>query len=329
MLAPQLNGPLLKADGLTKTFIPRAGSLHRGGPVHALNGVGFHVDAAETLGLVGESGCGKTTLARVILRLVEPTAGSIQFDGQDVLALDNRALRRFRGQVQMIFQDPQASLDPRMRVGLQIDEALLIHTSLDHADRRKRVRELLGHVGLKADAADRVPHEFSGGQRQRIVIARALATEPSLLIADEPVSALDLSVRGQILNLLKDLQERFGLACLLISHDLGVVREMSDRVAVMYLGHVVETATSNSLFASPLHPYTGALLASIPSISPGGGPEPPVLGGEPPGAADMPAGCPFHPRCPDVMDRCRDETPTLTREGDDHFVACFLYGRRP
>jgi len=328
VLAPQLNGPLLKAEGLTKTFTPRASSLRRGGPIHALNGVGFHVDAAETLGLVGESGCGKTTLARVILRLVEPTAGSIQYDGQDVLALDNRGLRRFRGRVQMIFQDPQASLDPRMRVGLQIEEALLIHTSLDRPGRRKRVRELLGHVGLEADAAGRVPHEFSGGQRQRIVIARALATEPSLLIADEPVSALDLSVRGQILNLLKDLQERFGLACLLISHDLGVVRAMSDRVAVMYLGHVVETAMSSGLFASPLHPYTRALLASIPSISTRGGAQAPALGGEPPGAADMPAGCPFHPRCPDVMNRCRGETPTLTREDDGHLVACFLYEGR-
>jgi oligopeptide/dipeptide ABC transporter ATP-binding protein len=312
---------LLEVEGLVTSF-----PLKGGGRLRAIDGVDLAVRRGETLAVVGESGCGKSTLARSVLRLVEPAAGRVWFAGEDVLALGREALRLRRRDMQLVFQDPMASLDPRFTVGRSLAEPFAVHGIGTRAERRDRVAELLRLVGLDAGAAARYPHEFSGGQRQRVGVARAIALEPKLVVLDEPVSALDVSIQSQILNLLQDLKERLGLSYLFISHDLGVVRAVADRVAVMYLGRVVETAPVERLFAGPAHPYAQALLAAVPR------PDParrrrraaPVVG-EPPDPARPPPGCPFHPRCPRAMAECRATMPERTEVAAGHGVRCHLY----
>jgi len=321
--------PLLRVDDLVKNFPVKRGFLERGVDlVHAVDHVSFSVDAGETLGVVGESGCGKSTTGRCILRLIEPSAGAIWFEGKDVTALDHQALRALRRDMQIIFQDPFASLDPRMTVGGIIGEALVIHglakSAREHQD---RVVQLLETVGLKADHMRRYPHEFSGGQRQRIGIARALAVEPKLIICDEPVSALDVSVQAQVINLLEDLQEKFSLTYIFIAHDLSVVEHISDRVAVMYLGRIVELARAQDLYANPLHPYTEALLSAVPIPDPKAKRNRIRLAGEVPNPINPPSGCHFHPRCPiKQMPLCGTERPELKTDGKGHWVACHLRG---
>jgi oligopeptide/dipeptide ABC transporter ATP-binding protein len=315
---------LLRVDELAKHFASRGGK----GVLRAVDGVSFTVKRGETLGIVGESGCGKSTLARTVLRLVEPTAGRIEFDGTDLRALDHRALRAMRREMQMVVQDPYASLDPRLKVGAIVAEPLEIHRVGDRASRKKAVLELLGTVGLEAGAAERYPHEFSGGQRQRIGIARALALRPKMIIADEPVSALDVSIRSQILNLLVELKRQFSLSYIFISHDLAVVEHVSDTVAVMYLGRIVETASADDLFARPSHPYTEALLSAVPRPDVERRAGRILLEGEMPDPESPPSGCPFHPRCPKAMDICRTTVPSEREIGDAgrrHGVRCHLY----
>src|ERR1700760_4019607 len=310
---------LLEAKNLVKHF-PASRNLF-GRPtsfVRAVDGVSFHVDAGETLALVGESGCGKSTVSRLVLRLIEPDAGSVRFEGRDLLALDANELRAFRRQAQIIFQDPYASLNPRMTVSQILGEPLALHELVPPTQRRERIEELLRLVGLEPRVARRYPHEFSGGQRQRIAIARALAVEPKLIICDEPVSALDVSIRSQILNLLRDLQDRLGLAFFFVSHDLAVVKHIADRVAVMNLGGIVETADAQALFASPRHPYSRALLSAIPVPKPQAKSARMILQGEMPSALNPPTGCRFHTRCPFVIERCRAEVPELVADGTGH-----------
>jgi oligopeptide/dipeptide ABC transporter ATP-binding protein len=314
---------LLEVEHLVKHFVAERSVFGRPTAfVKAVDGVSFHVDAGETLALVGESGCGKSTVSRLVLRLIEPDAGRIRFDGRDLLALDTGELRAFRRQAQIIFQDPYASLNPRMTVSQILSEPLALHDLVPPANRRARVEELLRLVGLEPRVARRYPHEFSGGQRQRIAIARALAVEPKLIICDEPVSALDVSIRSQILNLLRDLQDRLRLSYIFVSHDLAVVKHIADRVAVMNLGGIVETADTQALFASPRHPYSRALLSAIPVPRPQAKRSRMLLQGEMPSALNPPPGCRFHTRCPHIIERCRTEVPHLLTEASGHATAC-------
>ena len=319
--------PLLRADDLVRTFPVRRGlgDLLRGRRpgVRALAGVTLEVHRGETLAVVGESGCGKSTLARALVRLVALDGGQVSFDGQDVGAMRGEALRRYNRRVQMVFQDPYGSLNPRMTVGETLGEALRVHRVVPGAGVAARVAELLSLVRLPADAAARFPHAFSGGQRQRIAIARALAVQPELLVADEIVSALDVSVQAQVLNLLLDMQERLGLAILFISHDLRVVRHLAHRVAVMYLGRVVEAGPADQVFAAPLHPYTQALLRAAPTLDMRRLDAGEALRGELPSPLQAVAGCPFNPRCPAAFDRCRVEPPAM-RVSAGHGAACHL-----
>ena len=324
------NAPLLDVKDLVKHYPVRKGLLRREvARVRAVDGVSFHVAPGETFGLVGESGCGKTTAGRAILRLVEPTSGTVTFEGQDVARLGSSALKSLRRDMQIVFQDPYGSLDPRMPVGAIIAEGLVVHGIGTASEREARVREAMRQVGLRPEYARRYPHEFSGGQRQRIGIAHALVLRPKLVVCDEPVSALDVSIQSQVLNLLKDIQAEMGLTYVFIAHNLAVVKYVASRVGVMYLGKLVESAPSETLYANPQHPYTKALLSAIPQARPPVPGEPRrqriVLGGDVPSALNPPSGCRFHTRCPVAMDRCRTEVPTDREIDHGHVVACHLY----
>jgi len=321
---------LLSVSNLVKHYTVRKGLLRREvARVRAVDGVSFDVRAGETFGLVGESGCGKTTAGRTILRLIEPTSGTVSFAGEDVSRLRGSALKAMRRNMQIIFQDPFGSLDPRMPVGSIIAEGLVVHGIGDRAERDALVKQAMQQVGLRPEYARRDPHEFSGGQRQRIGIARTLVLRPKLIVCDEPVSALDVSIQSQVLNLLKDIQADLGLTYIFIAHNLAVVKYIASRVGVMYLGKLVETASSDDLYREPLHPYTRALLSAIPQAKPAlpGAPrrERIVLGGDVPSALNPPSGCRFHTRCPVAMDRCRTEEPVTRDMGGGHTVACHLY----
>jgi oligopeptide/dipeptide ABC transporter ATP-binding protein len=294
--------------------------------VRAVNGVSFSIGRGESLGLVGESGCGKSTLARLVVRLLRPTAGSICFDGREIGDLNQRALRPLRRKLQIIFQDPYASLDPRMTVAASVTEPLFKKSGFSRDQQRSLAAELLTIVGLQTSDLDRYPHEFSGGQRQRIGIARALCVRPELVVADEPVSALDVSIQAQILNLMSDLQQQFGLAYLFISHDIGVVEHFCDRIAVMYAGNLVEIGDSKNFHNICRHPYTRALVAAVPPPDPQVSLPPVAVEGEPPDPSALPPGCPYHPRCPYAFDLCPIDRPLLIEAGSNHYMACWLNG---
>ena len=317
--------PLLEVRNLTKYFPIKKGALSRTvGEVRAVDGVSFTLEKGKTLGLVGESGCGKTTVGRSLLRLVEPTSGEVIVNGKDLLAMDKEELRKMRASLQIIFQDPFSSLDPRMSVGEIIAEPIRNHLQSSRSEIRDRVAYLMDRVGLHADQMNRYPHEFSGGQRQRIGIARALALNPLLIVCDEPVSALDVSIQAQVINLLAQLQEQMDLSYLFIAHDLSVVEHISDRVAVMYLGRIVELASDQDLYENALHPYTQALLSAVPVPDPDIRKKRIILEGDVPSPLNPPSGCAFHTRCPVKKDLCSRERPELTDVGNDHSVACHM-----
>jgi len=318
-----VNGPLVRAREIGRTFTSGGGLAGGRRQLRAVDGVDLEILNGETLGIVGESGCGKSTLGRLLLALLAPSSGSVEFEGTDLASLSRAELRRLRRDMQIVFQDPYASLNPRMRVGNIIGEGIEIHGIARGQAKRRAVLEMMERVGLSADTYDRYPHEFSGGQRQRIGIARALVLRPKFLVADEPVSALDVSIQAQILNLLADLKAEMSLTFAFISHDLRVVEHVSDRVAVMYLGRIVELASAADIYASPRHPYTQALLASVPSLEPGDAPRSVRLSGDVPSPLAPPSGCAFHPRCPLAEERCSEQTPELRRIAG-HEVACHL-----
>jgi len=324
------NGVLLKVRNLKKYFPVRGGLFSKViGYVQAVDGVSFDIKRGETLGLVGESGCGKTTAGRTILRLLEPTAGEVTFEGENIFKLDQEKLRKTRRNVQIIFQDPFGSLNPRMTVGDIVGESLIIHRiAKNKKEKEERVKDLLETVGLNAGHVRRYPHEFSGGQRQRIAVARALALNPKLVVCDEPVSALDVSIQAQVINLLENLQEQFKLTYLFIAHDLSVVKHISDRVAVMYLGKIVELASTLNLYDNPQHPYTEALLSAVPIPDPTLKRQRIVLEGDVPSPFKPPTGCRFHPRCKYTKPICRQEEPELVDIGNEHYVACHLKSKK-
>ena len=315
---------MLKICDLKKHFPVKTGFVQGKEYVKAVDGVSLEIQAGETFGLVGESGCGKSTLGYCVLRLIEPTSGEIFFQGQNILTLDAGKMRRLRREIQMVFQDPASSLDPRMTIGQIVEEPFVIHKLHPKEERLRKVRELLDAVGMDPNAAGKYPHQFSGGQRQRIGIARALALNPKLIVADEPVSALDVSIQAQIVNLMQDLQTRYSLTYLFISHGLPVVEHISDRIGVMYLGRIVETGLSDEVCRHPLHPYTQILLSSVPSPDPGMKREKKILSGDVPSPVHPPPGCRFHTRCPYVMDRCKVEEPKEIRVSATHQVWCHL-----
>ena len=323
--------PVLSVRGLVKHFAVKRGVIisRAVGQVRAVDDVSFDIARGETLALVGESGCGKSTTGRLILNLIEPTGGSVRFKGQEIAGLSHDAMRQMRRHLQIIFQDPYASLNPRMTVGAILAEPMQVHEIGTAPEREERVRELLEVVGLSPEHARRYPHQFSGGQRQRIGIARALAVNPDLIVCDEPVSALDVSIQAQVVNLLQNLQKRFGLSYLFIAHDLAVVKHISDRVAVMYLGKLVETADKRTLYAAPLHPYTQALLSAIPRPDPGAQRQRIILAGDVPSAMNPPPGCRFHTRCPHKQPRCQQEEPLLREAAPGHRVACHFFETLP
>ncbi|MGM0900522.1 MAG: ABC transporter ATP-binding protein [Bacillota bacterium] len=317
--------PLLEVKGLKK-FFPVGSSLGgKGGHVKAVNNVSFQLYEGETFGLVGESGCGKSTMGRTILRLTEPTEGEAFYKGKNIFKLSRKELRNVRQELQMVFQDPYSSLNPRKRIGSSLEEPMIIHGIGSKRERTERVMDLLNKVGLQMDHYYRYPHEFSGGQRQRIGLARALVVNPKVLICDEPVSALDVSIQSQIINILQKLQDEFKLTYLFVAHDLSVVRHISDRIGVMYLGQMVEQASTESLFANPLHPYTQALISAVPLPKPGIKKERIVLHGEIPSPLNPPTGCIFHTRCPYAKEKCKKEVPEKKQVSPDHFVACHLH----
>ena len=319
-----MSGPLLEVQDLARHYAVKRGLVFAKtvGTVRAVDGISFRLARGETLALVGESGCGKSTTARLVLRLIDPSAGRVWFEGTDVTDMTGEPLRKLRRRMQIVFQDPFASLNPRMTVGEILEEPLIVHATGDRTARHTRVQALLGLVGLAPYHAQRYPHEFSGGQRQRIGIARALAVEPALIVCDEPVSALDVSIQAQVVNLLKDLQTRLGLSYLFIAHDLAVVKHVADRVAVMYLGQIVEIAPKDALFADPRHPYTRTLLAAIPRPDPHRDRHRTVAGGDVPSPMNPPTGCRFHTRCSFVVDRCRTDMPALAPWREGHLAAC-------
>ena len=320
---------LLKVEGLKKYFPINGGILNRKvGEVKAVNDISFHVKKGETLGIVGESGCGKSTTGRLLMRLIDPTEGSIVFEDKEIMSMTKKQLRQVRRDIQMVFQDPYASLNPRHSVQKILEEPLIVHGIGDKRERAKRVAEMMDVVGLSSYHLKRYPHQFSGGQRQRIGIARALMTKPKLIIADEPVSALDVSIQAQVLNLLKDIQKEFGLTYIFIAHDLGVVRHISDRVGVMYLGRMVELSGSEELYEQPLHPYTKALLSSVPIPDPDVKRESIILTGDIPSASNPPSGCAFHTRCPHAMEVCKTINPVYQEIKNGHYAACHLYGEQ-
>lgn len=317
---------LVEVKNIKKYFPIKGGFLKRTvAHVKAVDDITFDVYKGETLGIVGESGSGKSTLGRMILRLLDSTEGEIRFDGQEITNISQRKMRNLRKEMQTIFQDPYASLNPRMSVGEIIEEPMVVQKLMSKNEREKRVINLLETVGLNESARNKYPHEFSGGQRQRIGIARALSTRPKLIIGDEPVSALDVSVQSQVLNLMEDLQDEYGLTYIFIAHDLSVVKHISDRVAVMYLGKLAEIAPKESIYKKPLHPYTQALISAVPTTNVEEEKERVVLEGDLPSPSNPPSGCPFHTRCPEAHERCKTERPQLTNMGGGHYVACHLY----
>lgn len=321
-----MNNQLITVKNLTKYFPIKKGVFRRTvGWVKAVDNVSFNVYDGEILGLVGESGCGKSTTALTMLRLVEPTSGEIMFKGKNIAKINKKQMRRYRKDLQIIFQDPYSSLDPRMRIKNIVAEGIVTHKLYDSKTRVEKVRELLEKVGIPANCMDRFPHEFSGGQRQRIGIARALALNPQIIVCDEPVSALDVSIRSQIINLFKELQQEFKLTYIFIAHDLSVIKYISDRVAVMYLGKIVEIAPKKVFFDNTLHPYAQALVSAVPVPNPDFKRKRILLEGDVPSPADPPTGCRFHPRCPKMMEICSQVEPELKEVGKGHFVACHLY----
>ncbi|MFF2911863.1 ABC transporter ATP-binding protein [Paenibacillus sp. NPDC057934] len=320
-----MSGNLLEVKGLKKYYPVQKGFLNStAGFVKAVDDISFTIGRGETFGLVGESGCGKSTVGRSLLRLMEPTAGEILFEGQDIIKLSAGDLRKQRREMQMVFQDPFSSLDPRHTVERILEEPMIVHRTGNARERRAAVDKLADVVGLAKSQLQRYPHQFSGGQRQRIGIARALALQPKLIVADEPVSALDVSIQSQVINLMQDLQREFGLTYLFIAHDLSVVKHICDRVAVMYLGRIIEITDKHSLYSHPQHPYTKALLSAVPEPDPDIRKQRIVLQGEVPSPANAPVGCSFHTRCPQVMEVCRKERPPLLETGSSHFTACHL-----
>jgi oligopeptide transport system ATP-binding protein len=317
---------LLEVKNLKKHFPIQSGLFQRTvGHVKAVDDVSFYVNEGETLGLVGESGCGKSTTGRMIVKLLDPTEGEVFFEGQDIARISQREMKKYRREIQMVFQDPYASLNPRKTVGYLLEEPFVIHDMYTPDERRDRVKQLLEVVGLNGAHYDRYPHEFSGGQRQRIGIARALTLKPKLIVADEPVSALDVSVQSQVLNLMSDLQDEFNLTYIFIAHDLSVVKHISDRVGVMYLGKMAEIGPNDHIYSNPLHPYTQSLLSAVPIPNPKMKRERIILKGDVPSPSNPPKGCVFHTRCPKAMDHCKTIIPVLQEVEKDHYVSCHLY----